>query len=118
MRAKLFNLENRVDQDLMEGFDQPKTQFFGLDLALFEAGEEEPRPKAAGEKQAPTAAQAVQTTRVKKEVPDVWSAGFNFLHPYEADSTPGTFSFPPGEPSPTLSPFANRKGLTVYSGYL
>ena len=118
VRAKLFNLENRVDQDLMEGFDQPKTQFFGLDIALFEAAEEEPRPKAAGEKQAPTAAQAVQTTRVKKEVPDLWSAGFTFLHPYEADSTPRTFSFSPGEPSPSLSLFANRKGLNVYSGYL
>ena len=118
VRAKLFNLENRVDQDLMESFDQPKTQFFGLDIALFEAGEEEPRPKAAGEKQAPTAAQAVQTTRVKKEVPDLWSAGFDFLHAYEADSTPATFSFPLGEPSPTLSLFANRKGLNVYSGYL
>src|SRR5215469_549077 len=118
VRAKLFNLENRVDQNLMESFDQPKTQFFGLDIALFEAGEEEPRPKAAGEKQAPTAAQAVQTTRVKKEVPDLWSAGFDFLHAYEADSTPATFSFPLGEPAPTLSLFANRKGLNVYSGYL
>jgi Alginate export len=118
VRAKVFNLENRVDQDLMQGFDQPKTQFFGLDVALFESGEAEPRPKAPGEKQAPTAAQAVQTTRVKKEVPDLWSAGFNFLHVYDADSTPGTFSFPPGKPSPSLTPFGNRNGLNVYSGYL
>jgi hypothetical protein len=118
VRARLFNLENRVDQDLMQGFDQPKTQFFGLDLALFEAGEAEPRPKASGEKQAPTAAQAVQTTRVKKEVPDLWSAGFDFLHVHDADSTPGTFSFPPGEPAPTLSVFGNRNGMNVYSGYL
>jgi hypothetical protein len=118
VRARLFNLENRVDQDLMQGFDQPKTQFFGLDIAFFEAGEAEPRPKAAGEKQAPTAALAVQTTRVKKEVPDLWSAGFDFLHVYNADSTPETFSFPPGEPAPTLSLFGNRNGLNVYSGYL
>ena len=118
VRARLFNLENRVDQDLMQGFDQPKTQFFGLDVALFEPGEAEPSPIAAGEKQDPTAAQAVQTTRVKKEVPDLWSAGFDFLHVYEADSTPETFSFPPGEPSPTLSIFGNRNGLNVYSGYL
>ena len=46
MRAKLFHLENRVDLDLTQGFDQPKTKFFGLDIALFEAGEEEPTPKA------------------------------------------------------------------------
>jgi hypothetical protein len=118
LRARLFNLENRVDQDLMQGFDQPKTQFVGLDIALYEASEEEPSAKAAGEKQAPTAAQAVQTTRVKKEVPDLWSAGFDFLHVYDADSTPETFSFPPGEPSPTLSIFGNRNGLNVYSGYL
>jgi Alginate export len=118
VRAKLFHLENRVDQDLMQGFDQPKTDFFGLDIALFEVSEEEPAPKGSGEKQARTAAQAVQTTRVKKEVPDLWSAGFDFLHVYNADSTPGTFSFPPGEPSSTLSLFGNRKGLNVYSGYL
>jgi hypothetical protein len=119
LRARLFNLENRVDQDLMQGFDQPKTKFFGLDIAVFEAGEAEPRPKTPGEKQAPTAARAVQTTRAKKEVPpDLWSAGFGVLHVYEADSTPGTFSFPPGEPSPTLSINGNRKGLNVYSGYL
>jgi Alginate export len=118
VRAKLFHLENRVDQDLMQGFDQPKTDFFGLDIALFQASEEEPSPKAAGEKEARKAAQAVQTTRVKKEVPDLWSAGFDFLHVYDADSTPGTFSFPPGEPSPTLSLYGNRRGLNVYSGYL
>ena len=118
VRAKLFHLENRVDQDLMQGFDQPKTKFFGLDLALYEASEEEPGLKTPGEKQAPTAAQAVQTMRVKKEVPDMWAAGFDFLHVYNADSTPGTFSFPPGEPSPTLSIFGNRSGMNVYSGYL
>jgi hypothetical protein len=118
VRARLFNLENRVDQDLMQGFDQPKTKFFGLDIALFEASEAEPSPKAAGEKEARKAAQAVQTTRVKKEVPDLWSAGFDFLHVYGADSTPETFSFPAGEPSPTLSLYGNRKGLNVYSGYL
>ena len=118
VRAKLFHLENRVDQDLMQGFDQPKTDFFGLDIALFEASEEEPAPKATGEKQARTAAQAVQTTRVKKEVPDLWTAGFDFLHTYDADSTSGTFSFQPGEPSPTLNIYGNRNGLNVYSGYL
>jgi hypothetical protein len=118
VRARLFNLENRVNQDLMRGFDQPKTDFFGLDIALFEASGAEPGPKAAGEKQAPKAAQAVQTTRVKKEVPDLWSAGFDFFHVYNADSTPETFSFPPGAPSPTLSIYGNRNGLNVYSGYL
>jgi hypothetical protein len=60
----------------------------------------------------------VQTTRVKKEVPDLWSAGFDFLHIYDADSTSGTFSFRPGEPSPTLNIYGNRNGLNVYSGYL
>jgi hypothetical protein len=35
-------------------------------MALYEASEEEPSLKAAGEKQAPTAAQAVQTTRKKR----------------------------------------------------
>src|SRR5260370_11171641 len=39
-------------------------------------------------------------------------------HVYDADSTPGTFSFPLGEPSPTLSIYGNRNGLNVYSGYL
>ena len=102
----------------MLGFDQPKTKFFGLDLSLYEASEQEPGLKTAGEKQAPTAAQAVQTTRVKKEIPDLWSAGFDFLHVYNADSTPGTFSFPSGEPSSTLSIFGNRNGVNVYSGYL
>jgi len=118
LRARLFNLENRVNQDLMQGFDQPKSQFFGLDVGLFAATEPEPSPTKAGEKQAPTAAQAIQTTREKKEVPDLWSAGFEFFHFYDADSTPETFSFPPGEPSPALSIFGNRKGLNVYSGYL
>jgi hypothetical protein len=37
VRARLFNLANRVGQDLMQGFDQPKTQFFGLDVALFKS---------------------------------------------------------------------------------
>src|SRR5215469_6693793 len=97
VRARLFNLENRVNQDLMQGFDQPKSQFFGLDMGLFAPTEAEP-PKKMGQKQAPKAAQAVQTTREKKEVPDLWSAGFEFFHFYDADSTPETFSFPPGEP--------------------
>jgi hypothetical protein len=118
VRARLFNLENRVNQDLMRGFDQPKSQFFGLDLALFEASVAEPSPPKAGEKQAPKAALAVQTTRAKKDVPDLWTAGFEFFHFYDADSTPETFSFPPGEPSPALSFYGNRKGLNVYSGYL
>jgi hypothetical protein len=118
VRARLFNLENRVDQDLMQGFDQPKSQFFGLDIALFEASEAEPGPKKPGEKQAPKAALALQTTRVKKDVPDLWTAGFEFFHFYDADSTPETFSFPPRETSPALSIFGNRKGLNVYSGYL
>ena len=47
----------------------------------------------------------------------MWSAGFDFLHVYDADSTPGTFSFPPWA-SPTLSIYGNRNGLNVYSGYL
>src|SRR5215472_16522617 len=118
VRARLFNLENRVNQDLMRGFDQPKSQFFGLDVGLFEASEAEPSPKRTGEKQAPRAALAVQTTRVKKDLPDLWTAGFGLFHFYDADSTPETFSFPPGEPSPALSIFGNRKGLNVYSGYL
>src|SRR5215813_3009749 len=118
VRARLFNLENRVNQNLMQGFDQPKSQFLGLDIGLFGASEAEPGPMKAGEKQAPKAAQAVHTTREQKEVPDLWSAGFEFFHFYDADSTPETFSFPPGEPSPALSIFGNRKGLNVYSGYL
>ncbi len=52
VRARLFNLENRVNQDLMQGFDQPKSRLFGLDVALFEASEAEPSPPTAGEKQA------------------------------------------------------------------
>src|SRR5438067_37283 len=118
VRARLFNLENRVNQDLMQGFDQPKSQFFGLDIAFFEASEAEPGPNRPGEKQAPKAALAVQTTRVKKDVPDLWTAGFEFFHFYDADSTPETFSFRPAESSPALSIFGNRKGLNVYSGYL
>jgi len=118
VRARLFNLENRVNQDLMQGFDQSKSQFLGLDIGLFGAGEAEPSPTKPGEKQPPRAAQAVQTTREKKEVPDLWSAGFEFFHFYDADSTPETFSFPPAEPSPAPSIFGNRKGLNVYSGYL
>src|SRR5215813_8578528 len=118
VRARLFNLENRVNQDLMQGFDQPKSQFFGFDMGLFAPTEAEPSPGKAGEKQAPKAAQAVQTTRVKREVPDLWSGGFEFFHFYDADSTPETFSFPPAGPSPALSIFGNRKGLNVYSGYL
>jgi len=78
VRAKLFHRENRVDQDLMLGFDQPKTKFFGLDLALYEASEEEPGLKTPGEKQAPTAAQAVQTTRVKKRLPISGRQGSTF----------------------------------------
>ena len=118
VRARLFNLENRVNQDLMQGFDQPKSQFFGLDIGLFAASEAEQSAKTMGQKQAPKAAQAVQTTRVKKEVPDLWSAGFEFFHFYDADSALETFSFPPGEPAPALSIFGNRNGLNVYSGYL
>src|SRR5215470_3678138 len=52
VRARLFNLENRVNQDLMQGFDQPKSQFFGLDMGLFAPTEAEP-PKKMGQKQAP-----------------------------------------------------------------
>jgi hypothetical protein len=69
MRARLFHLENRVDQDLMRGFDQPKTNFVGLDIALFEASEEPPSSKAPGEKQAPKASQAVQTASTRSSGP-------------------------------------------------
>ena len=51
-------------------------------------------------------------------MPDLWSAGFEFFHFYDADSTPETFRFPPGSSAPALSIFGNRKGLNVYSGYL
>jgi hypothetical protein len=119
LRVQLFHLESRTDQDLMRGFDPPKTKFVGVDLALFKSGETAASSRtAAGEKEANQAAQATETTREKKEVPDVWTAGFNFLHVYNADSTPETFSFPSGEASPTLSINGNRNGLDVYSGYL
>jgi hypothetical protein len=59
VRGRLFNLENWVNQDLMRGFDQSKSQFFGLDIGLFAAGEAEPSAKTLGDKQAPKAAQAV-----------------------------------------------------------
>ncbi len=118
VRVKLFNLETRTDQDLLRGFDQPKTQFAGFDLTLFKPGESALSRKVAGEKEATQAAQESTATREKKEVPDIWSAGINFIHVYDADSTPGTFSFPPGEASPTLSINGNRNGLNVYSGYV
>src|SRR5204863_2189352 len=43
---------------------------------------------------------------------------FRIFHYYDADSTPETFSFPPGSSAPALSIFGNRRGLNVYSGYL
>jgi len=48
VRARLFNLENRVNQDLMRGFDQPKSQFLGLDIGLFGTSEPEPSLTKAG----------------------------------------------------------------------
>jgi hypothetical protein len=118
VRAQLFNLETRTNQDLMRGSDQPKTKFAGIDLALFKPGESAASRLIPGEREATANARAVETTREKKEVPDTWTAGFNFLHIYDADSTPGSFSFPPGEESPGLSSNGNRNGLNVYSGYL
>jgi len=118
VRVQLFHLETRTDQDLMRGFDPPKTKFAGIDLALFKPGGAAPSRKAAGEKELNQAVREIAATREKKEVPDLWSVGFSFLRVYDADSTPGTFSFPSGEESPTLSINGNRKGLNVYSGYL
>jgi hypothetical protein len=118
VRVQLFNLETRTDQDLLRGFDQPKTQFAGFDLALFKPSETPPNQKAAGEKEAKQASLEAAETREKPPVPDIWSAGVNVLHVYDADSTPGTFSFPAGEASPALSINGNRNGLNVYSGYL
>jgi hypothetical protein len=118
VRLQLFNLETRTDQNLMRGFDQPKAKFAGFDLALFKPGETGPSATAAGEKEVVQAAQESTAAREKKEVPDRWTAGFNFLQVYDADSTPGTFSFPSGDASPTLSINGNRNGLNVYSGYL
>jgi hypothetical protein len=118
VRVQLFNLETRTDQDLMRGLDQPKAEFAGFDLALFKPEATAPSRKSAGEKEATQAAQATAESREKAEVPDIWSAGFTFLHIYDADSTPGTFSFPEGAASPTLSISGNRDGLNVYSGYL
>ena len=119
MRLQLFNLETRTNQDLLRGFDQPKTAFAGFDLALFKPGlaAAAEKPEASGTKELDKAAQAVEATREKKELPDIWTAGFTFLHVYSADSTPGTFSFPPGEGSPTLSINGNRDGLNVFSGH-
>jgi hypothetical protein len=118
VRVQLFNLETRTDQDVMRGFDQPKAKVAGFDLALFKPGEALSGQKAAGEKEANQAAQETAAARDKKEVADLWTAGVNFLHIYDADSTPGPFSFPVGEPSPTLSVNGNRNGLNVFSGYL
>ncbi len=102
----------------MHGFDQPKTKVAGFDLALFKSGAELSGVKAAGEKEANQAAQETAAARATKETADVWTAGVNFFHIYDADSTPGPFSFPVGEASPTLSVNGNRNGLNVYSGYL
>jgi len=118
VRLQVFNLETRTDQTLMNGFDQPETEFAGFELGLFKAGDSAPGRKSAGEREATQAAQESTAAREKKEVPDLWSAGFDFLHVYNADSTPGTLSFPAGEPSPTLSVNGNRNGLNVFSGYL
>jgi hypothetical protein len=118
VRLQAFNLESRTDQTLMRGFDQPKTKFAGFDLALFKGGETGATRKTACEKEVTQAVQETAATREKKEVPDRWSAGFEFLHVYDADSTPETFSFPPDEASPTLSINGNRNGLNVFSGYL
>ena len=117
-RVQLFKLETRTDQNLMSGADQPKTKFAGINLALFKPGETPASRLNPGEREANQNAAAIETTREKKEMPDLWTAGFNFLHVYDADSTPEAFSFPPGEASPKLSINANRKGLNVYSGYL
>jgi Alginate export len=118
VRLQVFNLETRTDQTLMHGFDQPQTDFAGFELGFFKAGDGAPARKSAGEREATQAAQESSAAREKKEVPDLWSAGFDFFHVYSADSTPGTFSFPPGEESPTLSVNGNRDGLNVFSGYL
>ena len=118
VRLQVFNLETRTDQTLMHGFDQPKTEFAGFELGLFKPGQSGPSRKSAGEREATQAAQESSASREKKEVPDLWSAGFDFLHVYDADSTPGTFSFPAGEASPTLSINGNRNGLNVFSGFL
>jgi len=118
VRVQLFNLETRTDQNLMHGFDQPKAKVAGFDLALFKSGAELSGVKAAGEKEANQAAQETAAARATKETADVWTAGVNFFHIYDADSTPGPFSFPVGEASPALSVNGNRNGLNVYSGYL
>ena len=45
LRVQLFHLESRTDQDLMRGFDPPKTKFVGVDLALFKpGGDRRPEP--------------------------------------------------------------------------
>jgi hypothetical protein len=116
VRIQFFNLATRVDQRLMHGFDQPSTKFAGVDLALFESAATA-RRKAAGEKRAAEAAQAASAAREDKPGPDIRTLGIDLMHIYEADSTPGIFSFAQGEAPSTLSYEANRKGLNVYSAY-
>jgi hypothetical protein len=118
VRIQFFNLATRVDQRLMDGFDQPSTKFAGVDLALFESAATARYRRAAGEKRAAEAAQAATATRDDKPGPDIRTLGINLLHIYDAGSTPGIFSFPHGEGSPTLSVDANRQGLNVYSAYV
>ncbi len=99
VRANVFRVETRSDQDLLQGFDQPMSKLAGFNAEWFQAAE-----KKEGE----------------DKTPDLWSLGAMYFRIYDADSNPavgrtGAFSFPPSGPSPLLSSEANRNGLNVFS---
>jgi hypothetical protein len=95
VRANLFKLEDRVDQDLLQGFDQSKAKLAGFNAEWFKAGE-----KKEGDTTTP---------------PDLWTLGVLYFNIYDADSTPVTFSFSPTSTASSLSQSANREGLNVFS---
>ncbi|HEY6335010.1 MAG TPA: alginate export family protein [Alphaproteobacteria bacterium] len=95
VRANLFKLEDRVDQGLLQGFDQAKAKLAGFNAEWFKAGE-----KKEGDTTAP---------------PDLWTLGVLYFNIYDADSTPVTFSFSPTSTAASLSQSANREGLNVFS---
>ena len=100
LRGNLFKLEDRVDQDLMQGFDQSKAKLAGFNAEWFKAGE-----KKEGDETTP---------------PDVWTLGIMYFNIYDADSSPsgnrtGAFGFTPTSTASSLAESANRDGLNVFS---
>ncbi|HUC63055.1 MAG TPA: alginate export family protein [Alphaproteobacteria bacterium] len=89
VRVNLFKLENRSNQTVMQGNDNPESKFAGLTAEYYKAG---------------------KATKDNPNPPDIWDIDGMYFNIYDSDAP----SLAPGSTAGSLSTTADRKGMNVF----